>query len=715
MKNPNMTGISDKILVIDDEARMCDSLYELLTGGGYNVIVTQSSVEALQMIEKDSFDLIVTDIKMPDVSGLDILKKARQKDPETVVILMTGFASLESSLEAIKSGAFEYLMKPVEFSQLEVSVKRGLEIREANLARKKLLVELKTANENLKIRLNEINALYEASRSLMAASDLKELLHKIITLAAGVTEAGIGSLMLIDSSGRHLTIEASIGLDPKIADSVELPIGSSIAGFVAESGEPLVVENVEEDSRFKRINKERYSSSSLLCVPLEASGRTLGVINMASKKGGLVFTEHDLKLLTTFASQAAVAIDDARHFEDNMRKLKEFSILLELSRELSAVGSVAAMRQAVFKNMQKLISIDYALWFEWQAGRNSLRLIGAVGTEIPLTDSGSIDVNQLGQDDAIVSQLDLEDVDLENIEVFSRVIREKITEYSIYPRPGRNFTAVPAFQEGVLKHVFCIDSTGSDRYTEGDISLARLVISQASGLYEREKALLNATRLLTMGNMISEISHDLRRPLTNIKGWIQILREKFPTVAEDTNFYRMAEEEIHRLNELVKELVDFSKPQKYDMEMRDIRVIIHRAVELVGPELRKKSISICESFGEAEYAIPVNKNQILEVFLNLFLNSLDAMDEKGELKITGKIAKPSFRDTSYLAIIVSDNGCGIKKENLSKIFDRYYTSKESGTGLGLTVVERIMTAHGGLCEVHSTPDQGTDFALYFPL
>ena len=80
--------------------------------------------------------------------------------------------------------------------------------------------------------------------------------------------------------------------------------------------------------------------------------------------------------------------------------------------------------------------------------------------------------------------------------------------------------------------------------------------------------------------MISEISHDLRKPLTNIKGWVQILREKWPEVAQDTDFFGMAEEEVHRLNDLVKELVDFSKPYKYETEIRDIRNIVKRAVRV---------------------------------------------------------------------------------------------------------------------------------------
>jgi len=710
-----MSGGSERILVIDDEKRMCDSLNELFSNSGFDVNTTQSSIDALELIKSGAFDLIVTDIKMPEFSGLDILRTAKEVDPEIIVILMTGYASLESSLEAIKNGAFEYLLKPVEFSQLEISVRHGLEIRQANIDRKKLFEDLKNSNMNLNNRLLEINALYEAGRSLAHTTELGKLLQKIVKLASGVTQAEIGSLMLLDTENEILTIEASIGLDSKLAETVRLPIGSSIAGYVAQSGEPLVVKNVEKDNRFKRINKERYSSASLLCAPLKVSNRVLGVINLANKKDGQVFSNHDLKLLTTFASQAAVAIDDARQFEDNLRKLKEFSILFELSRKLSAVGSVSAMRNAVFEYMKKLMPIDFALWFEWQPVSCNLKPVGATGTNIPLTESGSINLDLINAEEITLENLNLDELDADNIDLFSEVIIEKIIDIPAYPTPGPNFTALPVLQEGTLKHVFCIGSENEHPYTKQEISLARLIISQASGLYEREKALLNATRLLTMGNMISEISHDLRKPLTNIKGWIQILREKWPQVAEDATFYGMAEEEIHRLNELVKELVDFSKPHKYETEMRNIKAIIKRAAELIGPELRKKHITLDEDYAECNYEIAVNKNQILEIFLNLFLNSVDAMDDGGILNVTGKIGRPSFKNKDYLTITVSDNGQGIKKENLAKIFDRYYTTKDTGTGLGLVVVERIIAAHGGTLEVKSKFGEGTDFNLYFPI
>jgi signal transduction histidine kinase len=239
------------------------------------------------------------------------------------------------------------------------------------------------------------------------------------------------------------------------------------------------------------------------------------------------------------------------------------------------------------------------------------------------------------------------------------------------------------------------------------------VVSQAAYLFEKEKALLNATRLMTMGNMISEISHDLRKPLTSLRGGLQIIRKRWPDIAQESEFFQIAEDEIHRMNELVRELVDFSNPNKYQTSKVDLREVVHRAAELIKPDLRKHDVKFSLEFEDARWEVVVNRNQILEALLNVLMNSIDAMPGGGTLKIFGRIEKPEHKKQNYLALKIIDSGYGIKKENISKIFDRYYTTKETGTGLGLAVVERIISAHDGTLQVESEEGKGTTLTLYF--
>ncbi|MGD8921655.1 MAG: response regulator [Candidatus Zixiibacteriota bacterium] len=710
-----MTTASEHIFIIDDEQRMCDSLSALLSGDGYRVRTFQNSPEAVETLKSEKVDLVITDIKMPDMDGLEILNAVKAIDEDIPVILMTGYGSLDTAIEAISKGAYDYLLKPVEFTYLELAVRRALDKRRAELARLRLLEELKLSNLILQRRVGELNALYEAGKSIGSSLNLGELLRQLVVLASTVTEAQVGSIMLLDEQKQYLTIEASIGLDKDIVKTTRLPIGASIAGYVAKTGEALIVKDVEADPRFQRINRERYGAASLLCTPLKIKNDILGVINMANKEDGASFTEDDLRLLTTFASQAAVAVDDAYQFEKSMRRLIEFEILQELSHEMANIQNWVDFRDSLTEKLMRIFPVDYGVWFTWNQATGTLTPDGALGrTGIPLTESGKIDLKKISRASISLTDLELDKIDPKDVRALSAYVGEAIRANKNYPEPKEAYMAVPILKGGDLAYVFYLGADSDRAYTDDDISLARLVISQAALLFEKETALLNATRLLTMGNMISEISHDLRKPLTSIHGSLQILKQRWPAETENSNIFGIVEEEIHRLNELVRELVDFSNPNRYETTKVDLRQIVQRALDLVGPDLRKHNIESECSFDELNWDVIVNKNQIMEIFLNLMINAVDAMPGGGKLTVKGRIEKPPHRNDEYLAVKIIDTGVGIKRENLSKIFDRYYTTKDSGTGLGLAVVERVISAHNGTLHVESNEGSGTIFSIYLP-
>jgi signal transduction histidine kinase/FixJ family two-component response regulator len=709
-----MHKTAEKIVLVDDEKRMCDSLSKLLTGDGYEVDAYQDAPAAAEAIRNHKTDLVITDIKMPKLDGIGLLGIVKEVDEEIPVILMTGYAALDSAIEAVARGAYDYLMKPIEFAKLQLAVRRALERRSSVLDRRNLMERLKIATMLQERRINELNALYEAGKSIGSTANLQELLRQIVVLASSVTEAKVGSIMSLEENADTMTIEAAIGLEASVVARTRLPVGTSIAGHVAKTGQPLMIEDVESHPQFRRINRERYGAASLLCAPLIIKGRVIGVINMANKENGGVFDENDLKLLTTFAAQAAVAVDDANQFEKNRRRLVEFELLHEVAGELPQIQSLNEFRSILTDKLKRVFPADYGLWFDWEPYSKTLMLGGASGTEkIPLTDSGGIDLARVNRDTVSLAQIDLEAMDLSNIAEISALVAEALAKNVHLPDPKAAFMAVPIIKYGELAHLFCIGADSDRPYSADDISLAKLVISQAALLFEREKSLLNATRLLTMGNMISEISHDLRRPLTSIKGGLQIIKQRWPEVQEE-DLMKMVDDEIHRMNELVRELVDFSNPNKYATEKVDLRVVVKRASELVGPDLKKRQVSLRSHFAKANWEQIVNRNQIMEALLNLFMNAIDAMPDGGTLSVKGRIEKPEHKKVEYLAIKVIDTGIGIRKENLAKVFDRYYTTKETGTGLGLAVVERIISAHNGTLSVTSIEGEGSTFTLYFP-
>jgi signal transduction histidine kinase/DNA-binding response OmpR family regulator len=694
-----------KILVVDDEERMCESLNTLLSGVGYEVTAVEDGEKAIEKINQDDFDLVITDIRMPTsrFDGLDILKAARTKDQDALVILMTAFASLDSAVNAINQGAYDYLMKPFEFPDLKLTIKRGLEKRRSDQVRNRLLAELKEKNLELNKRVAELDALYQAGKSLSSTEHLDILLDKIVSLATSVIGAKTGSIMLIQEPENILTIKSAIGLKPEIIEHTKLELGKSIAGYVAQKGTPLTIEDIENDQKFKRLSKKHYATKSLLCVPLKIKEKVLGVINLSDKVTGASFNQDDLRLLTTFASQAAIAIDDAHHFEQTKKKIGELSILYEIASTLSTLESFEKISDFIFERIKKIMGVDFALWFGWSEKEKQLSLDFRQGLENKRVDSKN----------ASHFQISLEKQEILDSDKLNSKIKGKLKEnFNLSPYLD-SVASFPIIAEGMLHGVLSVGNRKHQIISEEEKHLISIIASQSASIYERQKSILNATRLLTMGNMVSEITHDLKKPLTNIKGVLQLLKEKWSDTDAKEEFFDMVEQEIFRLNELAKEIVNFSNPNKYELEKKDIRHTLDRALNLVKPDLDTRKIDLKIDYQEVPHVF-INENEIMEVLLNIILNAIEAMPEGGELGVSLKPDRESKNGAQFLQIGIADTGCGIAPENLSRIFDRYFTTKKEGTGLGLAVVERIIKAHGGRVSVKSEPGKGTSFFVNLP-
>ncbi len=703
MATTDTTSTTATILVVDDEKRMCDSLDALLTKAGYRVSTAEDAETALEHFRKEHFDLVISDIKLPRMDGIELLQSIRQANPDAMVILMTAYASLDTALAAINMGAYDYLLKPIEFTQLRLAAKRALEKRDLEIAQKRLLAELQIKNDLLNRRIAEVDALYQAGLVLSQSQNLGSLLTKIIELALNVIGANIGSVMLLDDEGKELTIAAAVGLSEDMRKQVRLKLGESIAGFVAQNGEPLLVQDISSDERFARFGKGKYETKSLISVPLKLQDRILGVLNLSDPQHGTVFEDNDLKLLVTFASQAAVAIDDAANLARLNEKLTEFATLYELATKITTVDNAADMTDLILTSLQRIMMVDFTVWFVWNERSKTLELRYWVG---------------FGADDAAPlngRNLKLAEKDLYQSQVRSEAVRTLISEVPTLKEFTKSLTVVPIITSGSLHGLFCLGSSADSAFSENDEYIASIVASQATSIYEQQRAVLNATRLVTMGKMMSEISHDLKKPLTNIRGSLQVMRDRWPEITQSDDFFQTAEQELGRLNELVKELVDFSNPTKYQLEEKRLDQLIDRVIRLVENDLKKHQVEIVRRIEPSLPPIPVNENKIVEMLLNLIINAIDAMPDGGTLTFAGKALEPSEEKGSRVELRITDTGVGIPPEQTDRIFNRYFTTKETGTGLGLAICERIVMAHNGSISLESKQGEGTTFIIELPV
>ncbi len=697
-----MTHDAARILVVDDEQRMCDSLSTLLTRNGYIVETAGDARRALDLYAERDFDLVISDIKLPEMSGIDLLQKIRADDPGAMVILMTAYASLDTAVAAINMGAYDYLLKPIEFTQLKLAAKRALEKRDLEIARQRLLAELQIKNDLLNRRIAEVDALYQAGVVLSQSMELKPLLENIIKLALNVIGASVGSVMLLDPEHGELTVSASVGLSEQVRAQTRLRLGESIAGHVAETGEALLIQDLKSDQRFSRFGKGNYETSSLISVPLKVKDRVIGVLNLSDPKHGTVFEDNDLRLLETFASQAAVAIDDAENFEALNEKVNEFAVLYKLATAITTVDNSQEMTDLIYRSLTAIMQVDFAVWLAWNERPETLTVNYWEG---------------FGRKEAVM--LRGREVALKDKTVYSSArrtaaVRELIAEIPLFRESIKSFTAVPIITKGALHGLFCLGSRKEEAFSENDEYIASIVASQATAIYEQQRAVLNATRLVTMGKMMSEISHDLKKPLTTIRGMLQVMRDRWPEISQSGDFFQTAEQELLRLNELVRELVDFSNPKKYQLEQKKIEDLIRRVVRLVENDLKKHNVTLTLGLADDLPTVLVNENEIVEMMLNLIINAVDAMPKGGELSINVQCEHQESTGRTMVVFRIADTGVGIAPESVSKIFERYFTTKDTGTGLGLAICERIVMAHNGEIKVESELGVGTTFIVRLP-
>jgi GAF domain-containing protein len=181
---------------------------------------------------------------------------------------------------------------------------------------KKKIERLQKDKVDLSKKLVEIQMMNETFRDINSTLNLDEVLEKIIARVTYCIEAELGSVMLIDEDTKELYVAAAAGIPEDVMKSVRVPVGQGISGWVAEKGEPLLVEDIEKDPRFKKKSDSKYNTKSLISTPLVKRGNIIGVLNVNNKLNNLPFVQPDLDLLTNIANQAAIAIENARLYQE---------------------------------------------------------------------------------------------------------------------------------------------------------------------------------------------------------------------------------------------------------------------------------------------------------------------------------------------------------------------------------------------------------------
>jgi len=218
-------------------------------------------------------------------------------------------------------------------------------------------------------------------------------------------------------------------------------------------------------------------------------------------------------------------------------------------------------------------------------------------------------------------------------------------------------------------------------------------------------------RLKAVATLAAGMAHEIKNPLTSIKTFTDYIDVKYGDKEFRKKFKRIVGGEVDRINAIVGQLLDYAKPRLLSLQKIDINKLLEETLALLSNDFIKRRIEVIRGYGAKEFSvIKADPNQLKQVFLNIFLNAMDSMSEGGKLVIGTKKSD----DEECLEITIEDTGGGIAEKDLSHIFDPFYSTKESGAGLGLSIVHGIIKEHGGSITCESSIGKGAKFIITLP-
>lgn len=225
-----------------------------------------------------------------------------------------------------------------------------------------------------------------------------------------------------------------------------------------------------------------------------------------------------------------------------------------------------------------------------------------------------------------------------------------------------------------------------------------------------EASVLRAKNLASLGALSAGMAHEIRNPLTSIKGYAQYLKSELKDNEELTSDISIIINEVDRLNGIIDRFLTFARPQQLKLSSASINKVCMDVIKLIDKEIKDNNIKVIESYEEIPL-LNIDADQMEQVLLNIVINSIQAMSEDGEIRIKTNYNKKS----NFAEIAIKDNGVGIAPEDFDNIFEPFFTTKEKGTGLGLAICSRIIEEHKGFLEVSSKPGLGTEFTIKLPI
>ena len=513
----------------------------------------------------------------------------------------------------------------------------------------------------------ELSAVYELMQKVRAATTLAEALSSILDIVASLVWSDESSLLTVDENGETMTVRAARGerADEIIGTETLTLAGESVAARALRARTALI----SPDMTAPNTLPDPAAMQSRLAIPLVVADELIGVLMMESRTPNL-YTEESVMMLHLVASQAAT-----------------------IYREITSLRNLTNYTDNILRSIAAgVITIDkdgfIVTWNKRAEEIVNLRASQFIGLHYSVF------------------------ADLLQINLPEREETMKMVE--MIAQTGKVFTRNQICYRSPQGDETYLNLSASQLISEaGDYLGVVVVFEDITNEIQMKEEVERISKLAETGQLAANIAHELRNPLSSIKGAAQLLRKEMPEalMAEHGEFLDMIVQEVNGLDRIATEFLEFSRVTPPEMRPVSVTALLGRLLQFMSAYLADQEVHVVQNLDADLPELSLDRAQMEQVIKNIVINAVQAMPHGGTLTVTTRC----HPDQDIIDIDFTDTGVGISAAKIDKICTPFFTTKTKGTGLGLAIVRKIVETHGGRLVIQSTPGEGSTFTVQLPI
>ena len=556
----------------------------------------------------------------------------------------------------------------------------------------------------------EMESIQHIGKALSSELRIEQLLQLIMDEVTRLMNAERSTFYIVDEERGELW--SKIAQKAEILE-IRLKIGTGIAGHVAKTGEIINIPDAYNDDRFdpSTDKKTGYHTRSILCMPIfepttkkQIKPAIIGVLQVLNKIDG-VFTESDEDLLSSISSQVAISIINSRLYSALEKKINETNLLYEIEQEMNQAYNLEELLNKLVEKICDALKTEASL----------INLLDNAGENFIAHAARNIAPEKLkdltfSRTKGLTGKVTKKAQSL----IINNTHDDNLFEADHWNQLGLSINqlifAPLVIDKQVIGILMVFNKSEKDEFfREEDIRIIDSLASQISRsieAYRLRDEKIQAERLASIGNMMSAIVHDIRTPMNNINGFVDLMQEEEEAATRE-EYAEIVMTQIKTLTNMTTDILDFAKGKTNILPIKyPVNKIIDRFDKVFKHDVTSRGFQF-ETACNTQSMIYVDPEKINRVFMNIMKNALEAMGKGGKFSLVAD------QENGEVVFKLSDSGQGIPPEIKDRLFDSFVTSgKEGGTGLGLAIVKELIDQHQGRIEVDSVPNEGTTFKIY---